>query len=71
MSSTAIIASNTSGLSMNALAQGLPEAVRPRFCGIHFFNPPRYMPLVEIIATRSTDPATLDNLCLLYTSRCV
>ena len=34
-----IIASNTSGLSMNALAQGLPEAVRPRFCGIHFFNP--------------------------------
>ena len=37
--------------------QGLPEAVRPRFCGIHFFNPPRYMHLVEIIATRSTDAA--------------
>jgi 3-hydroxyacyl-CoA dehydrogenase len=35
----AIIASNTSGLSINALAQGLPEAVRLRFCGIHFFKP--------------------------------
>ncbi len=62
LSSTAIIASNTSGLSMNALAQGLPETLRPRFCGIHFFNPPRYMRLVEIIATAGTDPATLDAL---------
>ena len=67
--STAIIASNTSGLSINALAEGLPEALRPNFCGIHFFNPPRYMPLVEIIATRSTDPATLDNLETWLTSR--
>jgi 3-hydroxyacyl-CoA dehydrogenase len=58
----AVIASNTSGLSMNALADGLPEAVRPRFCGIHFFNPPRYMHLVEIIGTRDTDAATLDAL---------
>ena len=62
LSSTAIIASNTSGLSMNALAQGLPETLRPRFCGIHFFNPPRYMRLVEIIATAGTDPAALDAL---------
>ena len=66
---TAIIASNTSGLSMNALAQGLPENVRPRFCGIHFFNPPRYMHLVEIIATRSTDAATLDSLETWLSSR--
>ncbi|HNB68992.1 3-hydroxyacyl-CoA dehydrogenase family protein, partial [Accumulibacter sp.] len=44
----AIIASNTSGLSINRLAQGLPEALRSRFCGIHFFNPPRYMHLVEL-----------------------
>ncbi len=65
----AIIASNTSGLSMNALAQGLPEAVRPRFCGIHFFNPPRYMHLVEIIGTQSTDAATLDALETWLTSR--
>ena len=65
----AIIASNTSGLSMNALAQGLPEAVRPRFCGIHFFNPPRYMHLVEIIGTQSTDASTLDALETWLTSR--
>ena len=69
LSSTAIIASNTSGLSMNALAQGLPEAVRPRFCGIHFFNPPRYMHLVEIIGTQSTDGSTLDALETWLTSR--
>jgi 3-hydroxyacyl-CoA dehydrogenase len=58
----AIIASNTSGLSINRLAEALPAALRSRFCGIHFFNPPRYMHLVELIATRSTDPALLDNL---------
>lgn len=65
----AIVASNTSGLSINALANGLPAAVRPRFCGIHFFNPPRYMRLVEIIATRDTSEATLDALETWLTSR--
>ncbi|NJD24202.1 MAG: 3-hydroxyacyl-CoA dehydrogenase/enoyl-CoA hydratase family protein [Betaproteobacteria bacterium] len=65
----AIVASNTSGLSMNQLAQGLPEAVRPRFCGIHFFNPPRYMHLVEIIGTQGTDVATLDALETWLVSR--
>ncbi len=69
LSSTAIVASNTSGLSMNALAQGLPEAVQPRFCGIHFFNPPRYMHLVEIIGTQTTDASTLDALETWLTSR--
>ncbi|PKO31894.1 MAG: 3-hydroxyacyl-CoA dehydrogenase [Betaproteobacteria bacterium HGW-Betaproteobacteria-7] len=58
----AIIASNTSGLSINRLAETLPATARNRFCGIHFFNPPRYMALVELIATRDTDAATLDNL---------
>ena len=65
----AVVASNTSGLSMNQLAQGLPEAVRPRFCGIHFFNPPRYMHLVEIIGTQGTDAATLDALETWLVSR--
>jgi len=65
----AVIASNTSGLSMNALAQGLPEALRPRFCGVHFFNPPRYMHLVELIATQRTDAALLDALETWLTSR--
>lgn len=59
---TAIIASNTSGLSINRLAEALPIHCRNRFCGIHFFNPPRYMALVELIATRDTDVATIDNL---------
>jgi 3-hydroxyacyl-CoA dehydrogenase len=57
-----IFASNTSGLSINALAQGCPSDVRARFCGVHFFNPPRYMPLVELIATKDTDPVLLDQL---------
>ncbi|MBI2277935.1 MAG: 3-hydroxyacyl-CoA dehydrogenase/enoyl-CoA hydratase family protein [Dechloromonas sp.] len=65
----AIVASNTSGLSINALAQGLPADVRPRFCGIHFFNPPRYMRLVEIIGTATTDAATLDALETWLTTR--
>src|SRR5574343_1037980 len=47
----AIVASNTSGLSITKLSEGLPEAIQPRFCGIHFFNPPRYMQLVELIPT--------------------
>ncbi len=62
VAASAVIASNTSGLSINRLAEGLPEVLRSRFCGIHFFNPPRYMHLVELVATRTTDPALLDNL---------
>ncbi len=50
-----IIASNTSGLSINLLASSLPEKFRNNFCGIHFFNPPRYMPLVEIIPHTNTN----------------
>ncbi|AWP74574.1 3-hydroxyacyl-CoA dehydrogenase/enoyl-CoA hydratase family protein [Bordetella bronchiseptica] len=65
----AIVASNTSGLSIETLAGALPEALRPRFCGIHFFNPPRYMRLVEIIATRHTRPEVVDQLEGWLTSR--
>ncbi|MGB4923725.1 MAG: 3-hydroxyacyl-CoA dehydrogenase/enoyl-CoA hydratase family protein, partial [Candidatus Nitrotoga sp.] len=57
-----IFASNTSGLSINELAQAFPEAQRHRFCGIHFFNPPRYMHLVELIPCAGTDTALLDRL---------
>jgi len=64
----AIVASNTSGLSITQLSQALPEAIRPRFCGIHFFNPPRYMQLVELIATPTTEPAILDQLETFVTS---
>ncbi|MGB3291350.1 MAG: 3-hydroxyacyl-CoA dehydrogenase/enoyl-CoA hydratase family protein [Burkholderiaceae bacterium] len=58
----AIIASNTSGLSITQLSQALPEALRERFCGVHFFNPPRYMTLVELIPTADTQPGLLDLL---------
>src|SRR5438105_4230111 len=57
-----IFVTNTSGLSINQLAAALPPEVRRRFCGVHFFNPPRYMHLVELITAAETDPALLDQL---------
>ncbi|MEO6660786.1 MAG: 3-hydroxyacyl-CoA dehydrogenase family protein, partial [Burkholderiaceae bacterium] len=62
LSAHAIVASNTSGLSITKLSEVLPEAIKPRFCGIHFFNPPRYMALVELINTPTTKPEILDQL---------
>ncbi|WP_024538952.1 3-hydroxyacyl-CoA dehydrogenase/enoyl-CoA hydratase family protein [Comamonas badia] len=64
----ALLASNTSGLSITKLSEALPEQLRPRFCGIHFFNPPRYMPLVELIKTPTTEPQVLDHLEAFVTS---
>jgi 3-hydroxyacyl-CoA dehydrogenase len=58
----AIFASNTSGLSITKLSEVMPDNFKRRFCGIHFFNPPRYMKLVELIATPSTDGKILDDL---------
>ncbi|MDN5848257.1 MAG: 3-hydroxyacyl-CoA dehydrogenase/enoyl-CoA hydratase family protein [Nitrococcus sp.] len=58
----ALVGSNTSGLSINQLADVLPEAIRERFCGIHFFNPPRYMRLVELTPSEQTAPWVLDQL---------
>ncbi len=57
-----ILATNTSGLSIGKLGEALPAELKPRFCGIHFFNPPRYMFLVELIATPTTEAAYLDQL---------
>ncbi len=62
LSAQAIFATNTSGLSINKLAEAFPENLRHRFCGIHFFNPPRYMHLVELIACTGTDVPLLDQL---------
>ncbi len=58
----AVLASNTSGLGVNKLAEVLPEELRHRFCGVHFFNPPRYMHLAELIPARTTDAAVLEGL---------
>ena len=63
-----ILASNTSGLSITQLSEALPEEMKSRFCGIHFFNPPRYMSLVELIATPGTAPQILDDLETFVTS---
>ena len=57
-----MLASNTSGLGINALADVLPEQLRHRFCGVHFFNPPRYMHLAELIPAKATDAAVLEGL---------
>lgn len=58
----AILVSNTSGLSINSLCTVLPKQHHERFCGVHFFNPPRYMHLAELIPAQSTSKELLDNL---------
>ncbi len=65
----AILASNTSGLSINELSGQLPETVRARFCGVHFFNPPRYMSLVELIPSSETLSSVVDDLETFLTRR--
>ncbi|RAV20638.1 3-hydroxyacyl-CoA dehydrogenase/enoyl-CoA hydratase family protein [Paenibacillus contaminans] len=57
-----IISSNTSGLSINRLAETLPSSVQPYFLGAHFFNPPRYMKLLELIPSASTSKETIKRL---------
>ncbi|MEW6660872.1 MAG: 3-hydroxyacyl-CoA dehydrogenase NAD-binding domain-containing protein [Bacillota bacterium] len=57
-----IVTSNTSGISINAMAQGLSDDFRGHFAGTHFFNPPRYMRLLEIIPGKDTLPEVVDFL---------
>src|SRR5688572_11511457 len=57
-----ILASNTSGLSINSLAEVLDESLHHRFCGVHSFNPPRYMHLAELIPCAKTDAQVLEGL---------
>jgi 3-hydroxyacyl-CoA dehydrogenase len=52
----AIISSNTSGIPLLQIAEGRGQGFRRRFLGTHFFNPPRYLKLLEIIPTEDTDP---------------
>jgi len=58
----AFFVTNTSGLSITELAGVVPEALKSRFCGVHFFNPPRYMHLVELIPHTGTDAQVMDLL---------
>jgi 3-hydroxyacyl-CoA dehydrogenase len=59
----AIITSNTSGISLKVLADGLPADVQRRFFITHFFNPPRYLHLCEIVTLPKTDAGTVEGLC--------
>lgn len=57
-----LITSNTSGIPMQLMSQGRSEDFQRHFCGTHFFNPPRYLRLLEIIPGPKTDPEVLDFL---------
>lgn len=57
-----LITSNTSGIPIHMMAEGRSDDFKKHFCGTHFFNPPRYLRLLEIIPTPYTDPAVTDFL---------
>ncbi|HAJ35940.1 MAG TPA: 3-hydroxyacyl-CoA dehydrogenase [Chloroflexi bacterium] len=59
---TAIISSNTSGIPIHIIAEGRTPEFKRRFLGTHFFNPPRYLHLLEIIPTPDTDPAIVSRM---------
>ncbi|TGB02226.1 3-hydroxyacyl-CoA dehydrogenase/enoyl-CoA hydratase family protein [Halobacillus salinus] len=58
----AIISSNTSGISIEAMSAECSEDFRKHFLGTHFFNPPRYLKLLEVIPTKDTDPDVLSYM---------
>jgi len=57
-----LITSNTSGIPIHLMAEGRSEDFKAHFCGTHFFNPPRYLKLLEIIPTPHTKPEIVDFL---------
>src|SRR5690606_20993599 len=57
-----LITTNTSGIPIHMLSEGRSDDFKKNFCGTHFFNPPRYLRLLEIIPTPETDPAVVDFL---------
>jgi len=69
LNDNAILSSNTSGLSINALAEGLPADLQRRFLVTHFFNPPRYMHLLEIVPCRACDPQLVADLAEFISRR--
>ncbi|MGE0813682.1 MAG: 3-hydroxyacyl-CoA dehydrogenase NAD-binding domain-containing protein [Vicinamibacterales bacterium] len=58
----AILSTNTSGIPVGAIAEGWPIDVRRRWLGTHFFNPPRYLRLLELVPTGDTDPAVVERM---------
>ena len=65
----AILTTNTSGLSVNEMAKVLPLEVRRNFMVTHFFNPPRYMRLMEIVPCADTDPAAVEMMAAFMSKR--
>src|SRR6266498_2531001 len=57
-----LITSNTSGIPIHMLSEGRSDDFKKHFCGTHFFNPPRYLRLLEIIPTPDSDPAVIEFL---------
>jgi 3-hydroxyacyl-CoA dehydrogenase len=57
-----IISTNTSGIPIHSIAEGLSEGFRQHFLGTHFFNPPRYLKLLEVIPTRDTLPEVIEAI---------
>jgi 3-hydroxyacyl-CoA dehydrogenase len=62
INNNAVISTNTSGLPIQEIAKGRSESFRKRFFGTHFFNPPRYLKLLELIPTSDTDPKILEKM---------
>ena len=69
LSEHTILTSNTSGLSINKIAESLPEEIQKRFLVTHFFNPPRYMRLMELIPCRKTDKQIFQGLASFISKR--
>ena len=64
-----VVATNTSGIPVGKIAEGRSDGFRSRFLGVHFFNPPRYMKLVEVISTPDTDPAIVTRMASFLDER--
>lgn len=69
MKKDAVLSTNTSGLSVNAMAAVLPEDVQKNFLVTHFFNPPRYMRLMEIVPCEKTDSEVVDFMADFLSQR--
>jgi 3-hydroxyacyl-CoA dehydrogenase len=65
----AIVSSNTSGIPIGKIAEGRSAAFKQHFLGTHFFNPPRYLKLLEVIPTAHTDPAVVAAVTAFAESR--
>ena len=61
LKSGAVVASNTSGIPIESIAEPFSDSFKSRFLGVHFFNPPRYMKLVEVIPGVNTDPKVVQD----------